>query len=278
MTQITFPEIVTSNLVSNLDFSLQKCEDTIKSLEQAPLDHFGTGSQKDKLNSKTNYIERAIKNFIVSYLVNQGTALISEEIFTLKRWYKVAFPKDQKPYIVEDSMVEPDWTQVKQMEDKVSVRWCSSPYLVNISTRNYGTDVATVTRLHYVNRRNSELVIKSKLPCAMPVNIENLHHKFLSHLYQACAIIHSSSVITKYLDYSGDAYYSSSGYRPKTSVSSNIYWAPRLEDLYTEEVILPPPGDPVLVVTWGDCKFFIGAWETNTDEDNLKSILDEFVI
>jgi hypothetical protein len=277
MNQIKFPEIVTDNLVSSLDFSLEKCEEAIKHLELAPLDHFGTGSQKDKQHSKISYIERAIKNFIVSYLVNAGTPLIPEDVFSLKRWFKVAFPKDQIPYIVEDSMMEPDWETVKQQEDKISVRWVQAPYLVNIGARHSSSNVATIARLSYVGRRNSELHLKSKLPCAMPVNIEVLHHKFLSRFYEACAAAYASVTIAKYLNFTGDDYYSN-GYKLKASVGSFIYWAPKLENIYTEEVIIPPPGDPILVLTWEGCKFFVGAWETNTDEDNLKSILDEFVI
>lgn len=277
MTQTTFPEVITENLISDLNFSIQKCEETIKSLESADADSFGSGSQKDKQERRIAFIERAIKNFVVSSLVSSGYPLISQDVFELTRWYKVAFPKDELPYIAEVSMREPDWETVKTQEDKIQMRWVSGKYLVSKGIRNGYGKSAELARLKYVGKRTSDLILKSDLPCEMPLDIEQLYAKFLSQLHEAASKCYSSPIISKYLNIDGDRW-SASGYNITTNISANIYWAPRHEDIYTLEQIIPPPGDPVLVVNWRDCNFFIGAWEINTDDDNLKFILDEFVI
>lgn len=274
---VSFPEIITSSLIPSIDFNLEKCETSIRQLEAAPLEYFGSGGQKEKMSQRLELIHRAIKNYVISEVVSNETPLIPNDIFNIKRYYKVAFPKDERPKILEATLVEPDWSTVKQQEDKVQIRWCSGSYLVSISTRSSYDPTATLARLPYVGKRNSELHLKSALPCKLPVDIEQLHCQFLSRLYGSISKAYTSQVINRYLDHKGDRY-SSSGYCLAFDINSNICWAPKLEHIYTEEKIIPPPGDPILYVTWQNCRFFIGAWETNNDDANLQTILKEFVI
>lgn len=274
--QIKFPDVITSNLIENLDFSLEKCEEIITNLEKSELDIFGSGSIRDKESKRNSYIIRAINNLVISHLVNQGFPLIQEEAFNLKRWFKVAFPKDEDAYVLEDSMVEPDWTKVKKQEDGVQVRWGSGNYLVSVSAESKGSKSAEIGSLRYVGRRNTDLKLKANLPCGLPLEIEALQNKFMSELHLVAHKGYSSSTIAKYLTTARYSYYS------ETSIISEvkplIYWAPKLEDIYTFEQIIPPPGDPVLVVEWKNQKFFIGNWDTNRDEDNLNTIISEFVV
>jgi hypothetical protein len=211
-------------------------------------------------------------------MVEKGYPLIAEDIFSIKRWYKIAFPKDAKPFMVDTTVQEPDWENVKQQENGIHVRWCSSPYLVYLplSQANQNSS-ASLTSIKYVARKNVELRLKSKLPCNIPMDVEKLHSQFLSKLYTVIGQAYGSPVLSRYLNTKGDSY-SRNGYTINTGVSSFVYWVPRPEDIYFDEVILPPPGDPVLVVKWLDQHFFISAWDTNNDDDNLKTILEEFVI
>jgi hypothetical protein len=268
-TQLSFPEILTENLTIEFDFTLEKCESLITQLENTQLDDFGSGSAEVKERKRRELIDNALKSYIVGNITTKEYPLIANSVFEITRWYKVEFPKDSRPFVSEDSFIEPEKKSTRSKDTEI--RWARGKYLVQVSKNQKS---AELVRLTYARLRNTMAVLRSLLPVNVPSDVEKLEFLFTGKLLRLVADLCDSKICNRYLN--TNSYHGTLSLLNR--VNSYVVWAPKIENIYIDEVVLPPPGDPALVVQWQNFRWLISTWDTNNDDSKLQSIISEFLI